>query len=472
MRAIIQKKQSSKLKWIIPLVIFICAIVFEKFLGDTLFFHSYKSILSIQNFLNQKMGLSIFDNHYNSSEEKQSNLTLINSDSDKKDIQKDINNFVKTVDGKIFFSEFIHFLNTNNYYLLACAIAYNFVNLYKVYVLANTVFLANFISSTLCFILHYPRPYMEYFSIKPVIMFNEWGTPNTQIIVLIAFYLSLFEVVIRNKKMEHNLLGKIIIIVVLALFILFDIFLLIASGNVGYNQLIISIFIGLITYQIIFYIFNVEVNNAKQFYNFLKFENKYYIFINIILLLFQFILYIFVIDKYDEMYYTYNINEQQHRLFYSKFLSEHFNYRTINYLNKGIFSNVICFAMNIVAFLGVKLELYTTYKNNYSIWSSTNFEKPRTEQIAEVVNQEDFIIKESTQWNHTRNLQTIIRLILVIIFSLSCLIPSIIIYSIIEGNSDIRGYVFIVFIPLFLTTFGIFYLFKVIFKCFKLTRDR
>ena len=192
MRATIQKKESSNKKWIIPLIIFIGSILFEYCLGNILFYHSYYSIIGVQDFLNKKMGLSIFNNFYNATEDNEINqATDNNSQSDKieKDIEQDIDKFVKGVDGNIIFSEVIHFLNTNTFYIMICAISYNFVNVYKVLVLTNTIFLANFISSTLCFIFHSPRPYMAYFSIKPVIMFNEWGSPNTQIIVLISFYL-------------------------------------------------------------------------------------------------------------------------------------------------------------------------------------------------------------------------------------------------------------------------------------------
>ena len=52
-------------------------------------------------------------------------------------------------------------------------------------------------------------------------MFNEWGSPNTQVVVLIAFSLTLYQVIIKNKKLENNLIGKIIILVIIALFALF-----------------------------------------------------------------------------------------------------------------------------------------------------------------------------------------------------------------------------------------------------------
>ena len=472
MRATIQKKEGSSKKWIIPLIIFVGALLFEILLGNTLFYHSYHSIIGVQNFLNEKIGLSIFNNTYNlpdeeeGGEDKSKNNTFNESQTSPIILKNDTNfkNFVKDADGKIIFSELVHFFNTNIFFIMISAIAFNFVNVYKVFVLTYTIFLANFISSTLCFILHTPRPYMEYFSIKPIIMFNDWGSPNTQIVVLIAYCLTFYEVVIRNKRMDKSLVGKIIVFIIIGLIALLDIFLLFASGNIAYNQIIFSILIGVVTYQIIFLLFKAEINKSKQLYNFLKFKKRYYIIINIILFLFQFILNIFVIDKFDEDYYSKNIEEQQKRLFYSKFLNDNFNYRRFFYLNKGNFCDVICFAMNIVAFLSARLELYSRYKGDYQKWSSKNFERPHQEGGLLDVSEDDYSIGQATQWNHTKCPITICRLIAIIIFCLLSVVPSVIIYSIIN-SSEFNGYIFIITVPMFLLVFGIFYLFKVVLIC-------
>lgn len=483
MRATTSRKLDSGKKWIIPLVIFIGSILFEYFLGNKIFFHSYDSIKGVQEFLNDEIGLSIFDNYYNTSEENQidpspENKTNENDvfleflDEEKKDDKKiDIDKFVKDVDGKILFSEIMHYFNTNTFFIMLCAIIYNFANVYKVFILTNCIFIANFISSTLCFIFHSPRPYYTYFSIKPVIMFNEWGSPNTQTVVLIAFALTFYEIILKNKKLGNSKAGKIIVLIIIVLIVLFDIFLLFASGNISYNQIIFSVCIGIVTYQIIFLLFKADVNNSKQLFNFLKFKAKYYIFINVILLSFQYILHAFVIDKLDEDYFTENIDEQQGRLFYSKFLNDNFNYRRHFYLNKGNFCNVICFGMNLVAFLTLKLELFWTYKGDYEAWSSCNFERPPEGNQLLDISADDFFIRDATQWNHTGTFKTTIRLIVMIIFCLCCLVPSVLIYYLID-SSETNGYIFIYGIPIFLLVFGMFYFFKVIFRCLKLAKKR
>ena len=484
MRATVQQKESSNKKWIIPLAIFIVSIIFEYFFGNILFFYSYDSIIGVQDFFNEKIGLSIFNNSYDPDEGKNKSDDIPNdipingsyfgyqkplNFKEEKDIDE-MKDFVKDADGNIVFSEIIHFFNTNTFFIMLCAITYNFANVYKIFVLTYSIFLGNFISSTLCFIFHSPRPYMVYYSIKPVIMFNDWGSPNTQVVVLTAFSLTFFEISIRNKKIEKGFVGKIIILIVIALIVFIDVFLLFASGNISYNQLIFSICIGIVTYQIIFLLFKAEVNKSKQLFDFLKFKTSYYLFINLILLAFQVVLSIFIIDKFDEDYYTEHIEQQQKRLFYSKFLNDNFNYRRHFYLNKGNFCDVCCFAMNIVAFLSVKLELFSKYKGDYDNWSSNNFEKPPQENgLLDVSEQDDYFIRDATQWNHTGFLKTFIRFFFILIFCIFSMIPSVLIYYLIK-SSEADGYIFIIIVPMFLLVFGMFYLYKVILRCFKLIK--
>ena len=84
----------------------------------------------------------------------------------------------------IFITEFIHLINSNAFYLLIVAFLYNFINVYKIFILYMTIFLANFLSSTLSYIFQFPKPYMAYYKIKSVDFFNEWARPNNQIVLL------------------------------------------------------------------------------------------------------------------------------------------------------------------------------------------------------------------------------------------------------------------------------------------------
>lgn len=462
MRATINsEKKESKRQYLIPLIILISSICFESFFGNYLFYYSHESIISVQNFLCNKLKISLFNNTIDSIPKTTQN----DSSSD-----NPIEDFISQVNGEIIFSEAFHFFNTNFCYLILCALLYNFVNVYKIFVLVNTIFLSNFISSTLCFIFHSPKPYMVYYSIKPIILFTDLGSPNSQVVTLIGFFLCLYKIIINNKVMKNKIMGKIILLCIIIGIIVLDIFLLFASGNIAYNQIIFSICVGIVTYQILFLIFKAEVNESKQLFNYLQFKITYYIVINFFLLLFQMILNYYVIDKSDEYYFKNNINIQQKRLPYSNFLKNHFNYRLYFYLNKGTFCDVICFLMNLVSFIALKAEIKITFKGNYNDWSESNFEKPR--ESLDNNNKGSFsglYIINGTQWNHNGCFKGIIRLILIVILCLICLVPSILVYYLIE-SSETNGYIFIMTLPLVLLTFGIFYSFKVIFRILKLAK--
>ena len=452
MRATVQVKEKFTKKWIIPLIIFIASLIFEYFLGNLLFYNSHGSIMGLQDFMSETLKLSIFNNTY-----------IRNEGGTKKEEEE----------SSAIFCEIIQILNSNIFYVIVCAIVSNLVNVYKVVVLIYSLFLANFISSTLSFILHAPRPFMSYFSIKPAIMYNDWGSPDNRIVVLISFYLTFYEIIIRNEKMDKSLVGKIIVFSLLGIVAFLDIFFVFSAGNLGYNQIIFSVCTGIVTYQSIFFFFKVEVNKSKQLFNFLKFKISYYLFINLILLAFQIILFLFIIDKWDEDYYKDNIDEQQDRIFYPAFFRDFFNYRKHFYLDKGNFNNVLCFTMNIVAFLSLKLELYWTFKGDYQRWSTSNFERLREENVLLDYNDEDFISGDNTQWNHTGIIRSIIRLIITIIFCFICMGPTVLLYAWLKiEDNDVNGFICITALPLILMIFGIFYLFKPIFRCLKLAQKK
>jgi len=115
----------------------------------------------------------------------------------------------------------------------------------------------------------------------------------------------------------------------------------------------------------------------------------------------------------------------------------------------------------------LKIELYCSFKGDYNQWSRSNFEYLKGEKRLLDYQDEEFFEDENTQWNHTAGYKTFIIVILTIIFCAICLVPTVIIYAIFKvENNDAMAFIFITAIPLLLMTFGIFYLFKIIFRNF------
>lgn len=478
MRATISQTKKRDFSKLILICLIINSLVFEFFAGDALFNGSHDSILSAQKFFSETFNIALFDESkvtkLNPSEDTQINIeyliSFLNNNETSDDEAKN-NKIQKNLNNEILATEVIHLINTNVFYLILCAVLFCFVNIYKVYILSMTIFLSNFVSSTLSFIFHSPKPYMAFYKIKPIVNFNEWGSPNTQILVLASFALSLYKVLTENKVMERKLWAKIILIVLLVAYSFIDIFLLFCCGNCSYNQIILSLFMAVIIYIFIFYCLKVDLNKSKQFYDFMKFKVHNYLVINLLLFTFQVVLNLFIIDKGDHEYYTRNASEQINLMPTNSFTDIFCKYRKMFYLNSGNFCNLIIYLMNIVAFVSVKADLRITYKNNYNSWIENNFEKPRIDSLAnnnllDNSGINDYANIEQSQWNHLGAFRGIIRMILVVIATL--VILSLFVWISSWSDSEVYSFIFLITIPTILVVCGIFYFYKPIISAIKL----
>ena len=482
MRATISQTKKRDFSKLILICLIIISLVFEFFAGDALFNGSHDSILSAQKFFSETFNIALFDESkvtkLNPSEDTQINIeyliSFLNNNETSDDEAKN-NKIQKNLNNEILATEVIHLINTNVFYLILCAVLFCFVNIYKVYILSMTIFLSNFVSSTLSFIFHSPKPYMAFYKIKPIVNFNEWGSPNTQILVLASFALSLYKVLTENKVMERKLWAKIILIVLLVAYSFIDIFLLFCCGNCSYNQIILSLFMAVIIYIFIFYCLKVDLNNSKQFYDFMKFKVHNYLVINLLLFTFQVVLNLFIIDKGDHEYYTRNASEQINLMPTNSFTDIFCKYRKMFYLNSGNFCNLIIYLMNIVAFVSVKADLRITYKNNYNSWIENNFEKPRIDSLAnnnllDNSGINDYANIEQSQWNHLGAFRGIIRMILVVIATL--VILSLFVWISSWSDSEVYSFIFLITIPTILVVCGIFYFYKPIISAIKLGKKQ
>ena len=162
MRATIHKAEKKNYLWILALVLFVIPIVIELFAGDELYNASHNSIINAQSFMYETLKLKVFDNsekiikeENNPTNKTENQTSLIKSilsylDETSEDEGSDTSD--------IFITEFIHIINTNAFYILIVAFLYNFINVYKIFILYMTIFLANFLSSTLSYIFQFPKP--------------------------------------------------------------------------------------------------------------------------------------------------------------------------------------------------------------------------------------------------------------------------------------------------------------------------
>ena len=467
------KVEKKDFTWLIVIILIAVPLIVEFGWGENLYNSSHESIISAQEFMSDNFGLKLYDeeikNSPNKDKDENENSYIYNEETNNNKILKSNENNDGTTKS-IVISEIIHLINSNAFYLILCGILYNFVNIYKVFILSMTVFSANYISSTLSYIFQSPKPYMAFYKIKSVVIFNEWGSPNNQIVVLVSFSLSLYKVLIFNKYMDKKLWAKIVIIILLIVYCFLDIFLLYASGNCTFNHIFISLFMGLVIFIVIFYIFKVDLNKPKQLYDFIKFNILYYLVINAILFVFPILLIIFMKNEGDQDYYRNNGKEQVDRMPSNDFTKKYCGYRNKFYLNYGSFCNVICFLMNIIAFLSVKADFHFMYQDNYNNWNEGNFEKPKIEivNMDQSSQTDEYSHIEESQWNHLGACINIIRFIILVVI----IFVVFVIFTLVNSWSQREGYslIFLIIIPMAIHVFGTFYLYKLILTKLKLTR--
>ena len=471
MRATNIKEEKKDFWWLVILILIVLPVTFEFFFGQKLFNASHDTIISAQKFMYEKFNLKYYQHEDVVQNVHDVNDTIINDTNLNSSIKLFFESFLdeeKNIEEKkgftkdLIISEVIHFMNSNIFYLILCAILLNFMNIYKIFVLSLSVFVSNYICSALSFIYQSPRPYMAFYKIKPAVVFNEWASPNNQIVVLITFGLCLYQALTKNKRMEKKLIVKILLIILLVLYIFIDIFLLFASGNCTFNHIIISVFFGISIFLILIYILKIDLNKSRQFYDIIKIKTLYYLAINALLFVFQILLCLFVIDKRDTTFYENHGKEQIERLQSNKYT----NYREHLFLNNGNLCNLFCFLMNIIAFIALKADLYFNYDNNYNSWSEGNFEKAINNMDNSI--QSDFNHIEETQWNHIGAGKAFVRFLLLLLFCFC--IYGIFLWIFSNSQSETVILLFTITIPMGLIVFGTFYFFKTLLIKFKLGR--
>lgn len=351
---------------------------------------------------------------------------------------------------------------------------YNFMNIYKTFILLCSIYVSTFLSTFLSLILLSPRPYMTRGTIVPIWIKTDWGNPNNSITTTISFYCTLFFVIFKNKKNQASHHGTQWLVWFL-FFSLNCLFLLIeiVNGQVALNQLIVSVTLGYSSYLLILYVLKPKVNNSKDLYQLISNRFMYIVVTNIILFAFMFILY-YCIQK-DELSVLY-----KDRILAKKelYLSDIFNYQSL--LFDGVFINAMSCFTNAFPILGIKIEMKISYKGNIDLWSNNNFESKEICSVNYSSLTRDTKSHYGTQWNHTSSLISLIRFIIWIVISCVALISFFINLSTfltytqeltdLTYNYDqgiLNGFLREI-LPEIILTFGMFYLFKGVVKKLKL----
>ena len=332
-------------------------------------------------------------------------------------------------------------------------IVYNFSNSYKTFVLITVLHFSWGISSILKMIYEGPRPYFESSSIEAFGCEAGWGNPSDYGIVATSFYLTLWKVLIDNSRINKCIKYSLLTLCITTIFILF--FSTIITGIHSFNQIIFGFIIGVLLYVLAFSIFDINVHDYTQF---LKILNKYsfWIVIN------YFVIFILGILLYNLRKYS-----EQDR--WIERINVKCSDRPINLrFHDEALIELFYFFSSMPAIFSLKSELIFSFNANKKIWKEFNFD------VSNLIDETGLLestrmsinLNIKTQWNHTTAVISIVRIILSFFLTGIIFLPNILI----RYDNNLLIVLFLkVLLPLLLFYYSLFYIFKGVFKIFKVS---
>ena len=312
---------------------------------------------------------------------------------------------------------------------------YNYCNIYKTFILLIS--------------LQYPLILSQILNIYLINRINNKAEINNELIYTTGYTLILWEILFNSdtdEKIHYSIksidsirkgpnINKFSLFLITIFISILHFINFILFNNI--ENILFDLTIGLSLYYIFFKIFELDPNNPRQFQNFVDFS------------LFYFILITFMINLF---FIIFTINA------------------TNNYPNKEeIIQNIIykySFSSIIIGiFFGAKYEYNFYFEKRFGNWAQYNFEfdgeiAEEDESLASSIS-----FNKARQWNHTNFCISLIRLFFIFLLSFTCLYP----FLNITSDNFYQNLIVNNIIPWNILGFGLFHLFKLVLKYFKVT---
>jgi hypothetical protein len=312
---------------------------------------------------------------------------------------------------------------------------YNYCNIYKTFILLIS--------------LQYPLILSQILNIYLINRINNKAEINNELIYTTGYTLILWEILFNSdtdEKIHYSIksidsirkgpnINKFSLFLITIFISILHFINFILFNNI--ENILFDLIIGLTLYYIFFKIFELDPNNPRQFQNFVDFS------------LFYFILFTFIINLFF-IIFTINVSN--------------------NYPNKEeIIQNIIykySFSSIIIGiFFGAKYEYNFYFEKRFGNWAQYNFEfdgeiAEEDESLASSIS-----FNKARQWNHTNFCISLIRLFFIFLLSFTCLYP----FLNITSDNFYQNLIVNNIIPWNILGFGLFHLFKLVLKYFKVT---
>ena len=312
---------------------------------------------------------------------------------------------------------------------------YNYCNIYKTFFLLIS--------------LQYPLILSQILNTYLINRINNKAEINNELIYTTGYTLILWEILFNSdtdEKIHYSIksidsirkgpnINKFSLFLITIFISILHFINFILFNNI--ENILFDLIIGLTLYYIFFKIFELDPNNPRQFQNFVDFSLFYFILISFMINLFFIIFTINATNNYP------NKEEIIQNIIY-----------------KYSFSSII-----IGIFFGAKYEYNFYFEKRFGNWAQYNFEfdgeiAEEDESLASSIS-----FNKARQWNHTNFCISLIRLFFIFLLSFTCLYP----FLNITSDNFYQNLVVNNIIPWNILGFGLFHLFKLVLKYFKVT---
>ena len=312
---------------------------------------------------------------------------------------------------------------------------YNYCNIYKTFILLIS--------------LQYPLILSQILNIYLINRINNKAEINNELIYTTGYTLILWEILFNSdtdEKIHYSIksidsirkgpnINKFSLFLITIFISILHFINFILFNNI--ENILFDLIIGLTLYNIFFKIFELDPNNPRQFQNFVDFSLFYFILISFMINLFFIIFTINATNNYP------NKEEIIQNIIY-----------------KYSFSSII-----IGIFFGAKYEYNFYFEKRFGNWAQYNFEfdgeiAEEDESLASSIS-----FNKARQWNHTNFCISLIRLFFIFLLSFTCLYP----FLNITSDNFYQNLILNNMVPWNILGFGLFHLFKLVLKYFKVT---
>lgn len=304
-----------------------------------------------------------------------------------------------------------------------------------------------------------PRPFYSHQDITAYICKAGWGNPSDNAIIFTSFVLTFWKVIFEHPILKEYKKVRICCLGFGILILLTTYMTSILTGNNSINQILFGACIGFSIYFFVFYIMGVDLYDSKQFIRFIK--AKY---------LWNILLYLVILIAGILLYYCRKLDNDLQNLFEVRISIDCPGTPEIQRLHKEALIELIYSCTFIAAIIALKVEfkMFTSNSNDDKLekkWRDNNFDSAINEDEEQFDSRKSIFINTTTQWNHTNTVFTVVRIFVSCILTFVIYLPSIFI----KYDSNIVLVIIMkILLPMILFYISLFYLFKALFRVFKL----